>query len=228
VRPGAVGRVLLVEDDESVRDATARGLEQEGFEVDVAVDGADAIERFDPSRHAVVVVDLMMPKASGMAVLRAVRDQGETAVVIVSGHGDAANRVVALEMGADDFVAKPIGSRELGLRIRNLLGPRRQPAEVLRFGSLEIWTALREAHVDGRRVELTEREFDLLEHLARAPGQIVTRAMLLQKVWGSNIGWQSPTTVTEHIYRLRRKLEADSTAPRWIQTVRGAGYRFNG
>ena len=225
---GAGGRVLLVDDDDLLREATTRGLELEGFEVDVAVDGEAAIARFDPDVHAVVVVDLLMPKATGMSVLRAVRERASTPVVVVSGYGDDATRVVALEMGAADFVTKPVGVRELALRLRNATcRPTASSEEVLRFGSLEVWPGRREVCVDGQRVELTERELDLLVHLARSPGQVHTRAMLLQRVWSSNVGWQSPTTVTEHIYRLRRKLEPDPDAPRWIHTVRGAGYRFS-
>jgi two-component system, OmpR family, phosphate regulon response regulator PhoB len=224
-----VRRVLLVEDDEQLRESTARGLEREGFEVDVSDDGADAIECFDPQRHNAVIVDLMMPRASGMAVLRAVRERADVVVVVMSGHGDEVNRVIALELGAADFVAKPVSARELGLRVRNALRRGAPPSDdVLRFDGLEVWPSRREALVDGRRVDLTAKEFELLEHLARVPGEIVSRATLLQKVWGSHAGWQSPATVTEHVYRLRQKLEPDPDAPRWIHTVRGAGYRFGG
>ncbi len=222
-------RVLLVDDDEAMRVAIARGLEHEGYEVDACGDGAEAIDRFDPARHAAVVVDLVMPKADGMAVLRAIRGEGGTPVVFVSGHGDEATRVAALEAGADDFVAKPIGARELALRVRNTIGRGRAGGseDVLRFDELEVFPARHEAHVAGQRVDLTEREFALLLHLARAAGQVVSRATLLQEVWESDVDWQSPDTVTEHVYRLRRKLEAQPTAPRWIHTVRGAGYRFD-
>jgi two-component system phosphate regulon response regulator PhoB len=219
--------VLLVEDDEQVRVSTARGLEREGFEVDVSADGADAIERFDPGRHEAVVVDLMMPGASGVAVLRSVRERSDAVVVVLSGYGDEVNRVIALELGAADFIAKPVSARELGLRVRNALGLSAPPGvEVLRFDGLELWPARREAHVDGRRIDLTAKEFELLEHLARSPGAILTRAALLQRVWGSHAGWQSPATVTEHVYRLRQKVEPDPSNPRWIHTVRGVGYRF--
>ena len=219
--------MLLVEDDEQVRVSTARGLEREGFEVDVSADGADAIERFDPGRHEAVVVDLMMPGASGVAVLRSVRERSDAVVVVLSGYGDEVNRVIALELGAADFIAKPVSARELGLRVRNALGLSAPPGvEVLRFDGLELWPARREAHVDGRRIDLTAKEFELLEHLARSPGAILTRAALLQRVWGSHAGWQSPATVTEHVYRLRQKVEPDPSNPRWIHTVRGVGYRF--
>jgi DNA-binding response OmpR family regulator len=222
-----VRRVLLVEDEDLLRESTARGLEREGFEVEVSVDGGDAIERFDPARHDAVVVDLMLPRASGVAVLRSVRERSDAVVIVLSGHGDEVNRVIALELGAADFVAKPVSARELGLRVRNALARGAPPGlEVLRFDGLELWLARREAHVDGRRIDLTAKEFELLEHLARAPGEIVTRTALLQRVWGSNAGWQSPATVTEHVYRLRQKLEPDPSTPRWIHTVRGVGYRF--
>jgi len=226
---GEVRRVLLVEDEELLLESTARGLEREGFEVDVSADGADAIERFDPDRHEAVIVDLMMPRASGIAVLRAVRDRADVVVIVLSGHGDEVNRVIALELGAADFVAKPVSARELALRVRNALSHGSSPSvEVLRFDGLELWPARREALVEGRRIDLTAKEFELLEHLARSPGEIVTRATLLQRVWGSHAGWQSPATVTEHIYRLRQKLEPDPSTPRWIHTVRGVGYRFGG
>jgi DNA-binding response OmpR family regulator len=218
-----------VEDEELLLESTARGLEREGFEVDVSADGADAIERFDPDRHEAVIVDLMMPRASGIAVLRAVRDRADVVVIVLSGHGDEVNRVIALELGAADFVAKPVSARELALRVRNALSHGSSPSvEVLRFDGLELWPARREALVEGRRIDLTAKEFELLEHLARSPGEIVTRATLLQRVWGSHAGWQSPATVTEHIYRLRQKLEPDPSTPRWIHTVRGVGYRFGG
>jgi DNA-binding response OmpR family regulator len=176
-----------------------------------------------------VIVDLMMPRASGIAVLRAVRDRADVVVIVLSGHGDEVNRVIALELGAADFVAKPVSARELALRVRNALSHGSSPSvEVLRFDGLELWPARREALVEGRRIDLTAKEFELLEHLARSPGEIVTRATLLQRVWGSHAGWQSPATVTEHIYRLRQKLEPDPSTPRWIHTVRGVGYRFGG
>jgi two-component system phosphate regulon response regulator PhoB len=174
-----------------------------------------------------VVVDLMMPGASGVAVLRSVRERSDAVVVVLSGYGDEVNRVIALELGAADFIAKPVSARELGLRVRNALGLSAPPGvEVLRFDGLELWPARREAHVDGRRIDLTAKEFELLEHLARSPGAILTRAALLQRVWGSHAGWQSPATVTEHVYRLRQKVEPDPSNPRWIHTVRGVGYRF--
>ena len=226
---GRVARVLLVEDDEALRRVTARGLELEGFEVDQAVDGEDALERFDPARHDVLVLDLMMPKASGMTVLREVRERGSVRVVLLSGYSDDASRVVALEMGADDFVTKPVGPRELALRLRNVLGRAQglSEEEVLSFGSLELRPARRLATVDGDDLVLTGKEYELLEFLARSPGRVFSRAALLQGVWGSNVGWQSPNTVTEHVYRLRRKLEADPSRPRWLHTIRGSGYRFD-
>jgi DNA-binding response OmpR family regulator len=229
VQGGRQARVLLVEDDDVLRHVTARGLLEEGFEVDQAVDGEDALARFDPELHDVLVLDLMLPKASGMTVLRRVRETSATRVVLLSGFSDDASRVVALEMGADDFVTKPVGPRELALRLRNVLGRGRvSDEEVLTFGALEIWPRRRLATVDGTALDLTGKEYELLECFARSPGRVFSRAALLQAVWGSNLGWQSPNTVTEHVYRLRRKLEADPTRPRWIHTIRGAGYCFDG
>jgi DNA-binding response OmpR family regulator len=133
-------------------------------------------------------------------------------------------------MGADDFVTKPVGPRELALRLRNVLARAQAIADdgSLTFGSLVLHPKQRLATIDGAGRDLTGKEFELLEYLARSPGRVFSRAALLRGVWGSNVGWQSPDTVTEHVYRLRRKLEADPARPRWIHTVRGEGYRFGG
>lgn len=218
--------MLLVEDDASLRRAVARGLQGEGFEVDPVADGLEAIDRFDPDCHDAVVVDLLMPRASGIQVLRAVRDRADVPVLLLSGHGDDTNRVIALEMGAADFVAKPVTARELAIRLRNAVGRQAPPAAgTLTYDDLEIDLVHREVRRGGTRVELTGRELDLLGFLARSPGKVFSRAELLRGVWGSNAAWQSPATVTEHVYRVRQKLEVDS-GPRLIHTVRGAGYRF--
>jgi two-component system response regulator PrrA len=127
-------------------------------------------------------------------------------------------------MGASDFVAKPVVARELALRIQNVLGRHPAPADgVIAYGDLELRPSRREARLGGERLDLTGREYDLLEHFVRSPGKVFSREVLLQQVWGSNLGWQSPSTVTEHVYRLRQKLE-DGDRPRLLHTVRGAGY----
>ena len=221
--------MLLVEDDPALRRAVARGLQGEGFEVDPSADGQDAIDRFDPACHDGVIVDLLMPRASGMSVLRAVLERADVPVIVLSGHGDDTNRVLALELGAADFVAKPVTARELAIRLRNAFGRAATVSpSVLTFDGLEIDLAHRRVLLEGHPVDLTGMELDLLAFLARTPGKVFSRADLLRGVWGSNVGWQSPATVTEHIYRIRRKLEPGPDSPRWIHTVRGNGYRFAG
>jgi DNA-binding response OmpR family regulator len=221
--------VLVVDDDEQVLRAMARGLESEGFVVDAAVEAEAALRMFEPSRHDVLVVDLLMPRGSGMALLQQIRAVAPTPVIFLSGHGDDASRVAALELGAADFVAKPVVARELALRIRNVLGrgSSGQADEVLEYAGLELRPHRREARLAGELLDLTGKEYELLEHFVRSPGKVFSREALLQQVWGSNLGWQSPTTVTEHVYRLRQKLER-GPSPRLLHTVRGSGYCFGG
>ncbi len=152
-------------------------------------------------------------------------------MIVLTGRGAEADRVVGLEMGADDYVVKPFSPRELAARVRTVL--RRtsassdvDPAQVLTFDRIEIDVQCRDVWVDSVPVELTAREFDLLSFLAASPRQVFTREQLLQRVWSSDVEWQDPRTVAEHVHRLRRKIEPDPSQPRWIQTLRGAGYRF--
>jgi DNA-binding response OmpR family regulator len=225
-------RVLLAEDDAGVREMLAVGLELEGIEVELAVDGVEAVVAFDPDRHDAVLADLMMPRGSGMSVLRAIRKLSDVPVLIMSAHHDSAHRVVALEAGADDFICKPMECREVALRIQRLVHARAatataEPSPVLCAGPLEIRPEERRVTLDGRELELTAKELDLLTVLARTPAKVFSRAELLKLVWSSNPDWQSVDTVTEHIYRLRAKLDGHPSAANLIQTIRGAGYRLS-
>ncbi len=175
-----------------------------------------------------VVLDVSLPDLSGLDLLRQFRIVGDVPVIMLSGRGDEADRVAGLESGADDYVVKPFYPRELAARVRSLLrrsGARTRPS-VLEFDELTIDTASRQALLHGLPVELTAREFDLLEFLASAPRQAFSRAQLLQRVWGSSSAWQQESTVTEHVRRIRRKLGVEADQSRWIATVRGFGYRF--
>lgn len=226
-------RVLLAEDDEGVREMLAIGLEFEGFEVDLAADGLEAAVAFDPERHDAVLADLMMPRGSGMSVLRHVRKLSDVPFLIMSGFHDSAHRVVALEEGADDFVGKPMVPREVALRIQTLVRgrppvERRVEAEpTITCGPLTIHPEARRATVGDEELELTAKELDLLIVLAESPAKVFSRAELLSLVWSSNPDWQSVDTVTEHIYRLRSKMSSEPSAANLIRTVRGAGYRLS-
>jgi len=224
-------RVLIADDDPGTRDLLTLGLQLEGFAVDLAIDGIEVVVRFDPELHDAVVTDLMMPKGSGLSVVRAIRRQSDVPVLIVTAHDDAATRVLALEGGADDVLGKPFDPRELALRIQNLVVghvvPESTPLEdVVACGPLEIWPHAREATLGGQRLDLAGKELDLLLTMAKSPRKVFTRAELLQQVWDSNPDWQSVDTVTEHVYRVRQKLAAHPDGERLIQTVRGAGYRL--
>ncbi|MGZ8735394.1 MAG: response regulator transcription factor [Acidimicrobiia bacterium] len=223
-----MARVLVVDDDDAVRLLVRRALEREGLRVEEAPDAARARQSFEGGTWDLVVLDVSLPDLSGLDLLRQLRVVGDVPVIMLSGRGDEADRVAGLESGADDYVVKPFYPRELAARVRSLLrrsGARTRPS-VLEFDELTIDTASRQALLHGTPVELTAREFDLLEFLASAPRQAFSRAQLLQRVWGSSSAWQQESTVTEHVRRIRRKLGIEADQSRWIATVRGFGYRF--
>jgi two-component system phosphate regulon response regulator PhoB len=237
IRVGGVGtplevrmplRVLVVDDSREARELARRALESEGFEVEEAADGGAALNSVADKEPDLVLLDLAMPGISGLEVLTQIRRSGTLPVMVLSGRGEESERVLALELGADDYVVKPFLVRELPARIRSVLrrsgGTSAPPA--LDFGPLVVRIPEREVLLDGNVVELTPREFDLLAKLASSPRRVFSRDDLLKEVWGSSLDWQDPATVTEHVRRLRRKIEEDPEQPRWIQTVRGVGYRF--
>lgn len=221
-------RVLVVDDSREARELARRALESEGFEVDEAADGGAALSSVADKEPDLVLLDLAMPGISGLEVLTQLRRSGTVPVMVLSGRGEESERVLALELGADDYVVKPFLVRELPARIRSVL--RRSggtpAAATLEFGRLVVRPPEREVVLDGAVVELTPREFDLMAKLASSPRRVFSRDELLKEVWGSSLDWQDPATVTEHVRRLRRKIEEDPEQPRWIQTVRGVGYRF--
>ncbi|HEX9066537.1 MAG TPA: response regulator transcription factor [Streptosporangiaceae bacterium] len=226
-------RVLVIDDDERIRTMLSWQLEAEGFAVRCAADGADALERIGAERPDLVVLDLTMPGLDGLDLLKRVRadaggQPGPLPVIILSGRSGETDRIVGLDLGADDYLVKPFSPGELAARIRSVLrraGQRSLPAPDGASG-VRVDAATREVTVQGRYVDLTAREFDLLAFLAAHPRRVFTRAHLLASVWDSAAQWQSEATVTEHIHRLRAKLEADPAHPRWLRTVRGVGYRF--
>jgi DNA-binding response OmpR family regulator len=223
-------RVLVVDDCPHARNTTRRALEQAGFEVDTEADGGRALSAVSETDPDLMLLDLGLPDVSGFEVLHHVRHSPVPAlpVIVLSGRGAEADRVLAFELGADDYVVKPFMARELPARIRSVVRRTGTPAPppALRFGALEIRLPEREVVLAGTVVDTTPREFDLLARLASTPRRVWSKAELLAEVWESSDHWQDPATVTEHVRRLRRKLEADPDRPRWIVTVRGAGYRF--
>lgn len=227
---GPEARLLVVDDVAEARQAARRALERAGFAVVEAADGDAGLAAAASQPFDLVLLDLVMPGMSGFEVLTALRRQGDVPVIVLSGRGEESERVLALELGADDYVVKPFLVRELPARVRSVLRRSRPsagaPARPLVFGVLEIHPVEREVILDAATVETTAREFDLLLKLASEPRRVFSRAELLEQVWGSSKDWQDPATVTEHVRRLRRKIEADPDNPRWIRTVRGVGYRF--
>ncbi|GIJ11007.1 response regulator transcription factor [Micromonospora andamanensis] len=225
-------RVLVVDDDPTVSDVVRRYLEQAGCEVQLAVDGADGLAAIAAARPDLVVLDLMMPGIDGLEVCRRIRRQlPDLPVVMLTALGEEADRVLGLEVGADDYVTKPFSPRELVLRIRSVL--RRTAAHTahptvpakLTDAALTVDTARRTATVAGTPLALTAREIDLLIFFMRHPGRAWSRSDLLDKVWGWQFGDQS--TVTVHVRRLREKIEDDPANPQRIRTVWGVGYRFD-
>jgi heavy metal response regulator len=217
-------RLLVVEDEPKLARFIQRGLTEESFAVDVARDGEEALERATRTAYDLVILDLMLPRMDGFAVCRALRAQGsDTPILILSARGVVQDRVKGLELGADDYLTKPFAFSELTARVRSLLR-RRQPAALLTLSvaDLTLDPMTRIVKRGARRVELTQKEFALLEHLMRQAGQVVSRTMIAEHVWGFN--WDRMTNVIDvYVNRLRQKLE-ESGEPRLIHAVRGAGY----
>ena len=227
--PGRDVRVLVVDDEPMVLEVVSRYLERDGYLVDAAADGTEALEVFERRPPHLVILDLMLPSIPGMDVLRELRQRSDVPVVLLTARGVEADRVSGLELGADDYVVKPFSPRELVARVRSIL--RRvdrtdAPGLPMEFDGLVVDPGSREVFVDGRQVTLTRREFDLLLYMTRHPRLVCTRAQLLEQVWDSSADWQDPATVTVHIGHLRQKIERDPQRPRWITTVRGVGYQF--
>ena len=220
-------RVLVVDDDDAVRALVRDGLEREGFEVCDVADDAAALQVLAGDPPDLVVLDVNLPARGGLEVLATIRDNWGLPVILLTGRVSELDRVLGLELGADDYVGKPFSPRELAARVRAVL--RRSAPESKRrydFGELRIDVDARVVHLRGDVVELTAREFDLLAFLARSPRQVFSHAELLEHVWRSTRDWQDPATVTEHVRRIRAKIEDDRDRPRWIRTVRAAGYAF--
>jgi DNA-binding response OmpR family regulator len=218
-----------VEDDESMRGLLGRLLQSEGYEVTAVGDSRQAYSAVACDEPDIVVLDIVLGDEDGRDLLNELRRLSDVPVVFVSGLGHEIDRIAGLKLGADDYVVKPFSPGELVARVESVLRrsrPTHANPEQLRFGPLHIDPCTREVHVAGRSVDLTAKEFDLLAFLAASPRQVFSRGQLLDHVWSSSSDWQDEATVTEHVRRVRRKIEADADRPEWIITIRGVGYRF--
>jgi DNA-binding response OmpR family regulator len=223
-------RVLIVDDEPMVRDVLERYLTRSGFITSSAVDGEAAITAFDALRPDIVLLDLMLPRVDGFDVFRRIRARAATPVIMLTARGGEAERIAGLELGADDYVAKPFSPREVVARVQAVLrrpSVRDGPSEKERlvFGDIEIDGTSREVRFEGRALSLTPKEFDLLYLMASSPRRVFTRSDLLDEVW--DLAFEGdPSTVTVHVRRLREKIERDPSQPSHLVTVWGVGYRF--
>ncbi len=226
--------ILVVEDEQSYREALSVALEREGFNVAVAADGAEALERFDAGDPALVLLDVMLPKLSGVDVCREIRKRSQVPIIMVTAKDAEIDAVVGLEVGADDYVTKPFRLRELVARVRAAL--RRAGAgsanaqevrseEVLEVGDVRLDAARHEVHVRGDLVPMPLKEFELLELLLANAGRVLPRDVLIDRIWGPNY-FGDTKTLDVHIKRVRAKVEEDPSRPARIVTVRGVGYRY--
>jgi len=224
----AMTTVLVVDDEPIVRDVVVRYLKRDGFETLEAGDGDTARELIERSPPELVVLDLMLPGTDGLALCRWIRSRSDLPVIMLTARGDEADRIVGLELGADDYVTKPFSPRELAARVRTVLrrsGPPAASVERLSFEGLVIDAGTREVLANEQRLRLTAKEFDLLFFLASNPRRVFSRDQLMDRVWGYEAA-RDTGTVTVHIRRLRAKIELDPAKPRHLETIWGVGYRF--
>jgi len=223
--------VLVVEDEESFIDALTIGLNREGFDVTIARDGQEALTLFARNAFDLILLDLMLPKLSGLDVCRSIRSISDVPIIIVSAKGEEVDMVLMLEIGADDYVTKPYRLRELVARIRAVLRRREVhehvdlSEEVIEQGPIRMDVDARRCFVNGEEVKLRKKEFALLRLLLENPGRVLTREVLIDRVWGNDYVGDTKT-LDVHIKRLRSLIEDEPKSPRHITTVRGVGYRF--
>jgi DNA-binding response OmpR family regulator len=225
-----VTTVLVVDDEPIVRDVIVRYLEREGFRTLEAGDGESARRAVESGTPNLVVLDVMLPGMDGLTLCRWIRSRSDLPVIMLTARGEEADRIVGLELGADDYITKPFSPRELAARVRTVLR-RTQPTvprdERLSFDGLDLDAGTREVHRNGKALRLTAKEFDLLWFLASNPRHVFSRDQLMDRVWGYEAALDTGT-VTVHIRRLREKIEVDPSRPQFLETVWGVGYRFVG
>ncbi len=219
-------RVLVVEDEDAIRELVAFHLESEGFTVLQAPDGEQGVALARSEEVQLVVLDLMLPKLDGVAVLREIRRQSRVPVIMLTARTEEADRVRGLELGADDYMGKPFSPRELVTRVKAVLRRTEPPIDRLSAGGVTLDLTAHRCYVEDREVSLTLTEFGLLQSLMERPGQVLTREVLLEKVWGYDF-YGDARTVDVHVRHLREKVEAEPSQPHLVETVRGVGYRFS-
>jgi two-component system phosphate regulon response regulator PhoB len=219
---------LVAEDDHSCRSALHHYFERSGYRVTEAADGPSSLRAVFQHSADLVILDLGLPGVDGSEVLAKIRRHSAVPVIVCSGRDSEEERIRMLNLGADDFVVKPFSFAELEARVRAVLrrGNSEPTTTRMEHGGLIVDRDTRTVMMDGEPIPMTRKEFDLLAFLAASPGQVFSREDLLERVWGSTEQWQGRSTVTEHVRRVRLKIEPDPDAPRWILTVRGVGYRF--
>jgi two-component system, OmpR family, response regulator RegX3 len=226
-----MSRILIVEDEESFSDPLSYLLGKEGFEVSVAADGNAAMAEFERSGADLVLLDLMLPGMSGTEVCRQIRQRSNVPIIMLTAKDSEVDKVVGLELGADDYVTKPYSSRELVARVRAVLRRQGEPEELVTTtvaaGPVRMDIERHVVSVDGEPVSLPLKEFELLEMLLRNAGRVLTRGQLIDRVWGSDYVGDTKT-LDVHVKRLRSKIEPDPSSPRHLVTVRGLGYKFEG
>ena len=224
----SMATVLVVDDEPIVRDVVVRYLKRDGFDTLVAADGDTARRLIEETPPALVVLDVMLPGTDGLALCKWIRSRGDLPVIMLTARGEEADRIVGLELGADDYVTKPFSPRELAVRVQTVLRrakPVSSNAERLELDGLVIDPRTREVERDGKPLRLTAKEFDLLFFLASNPRQVFSRDQLMGRVWGYESAVDTGT-VTVHMRRLRSKIERDPSSPEHLETVWGVGYRF--
>jgi DNA-binding response OmpR family regulator len=225
----ATARILLVDDEDSIQTLLAYPLRKEGYEVVSARDGREALDRFAEGRFDLVVLDVMMPRLDGIEVCRRLRARSQVPIIMLTARDDEVDKVLGLEIGADDYITKPFSVREFRSRVKAALRRTQMQGggseEHIHNGALEIDFARRAVRVSGDPVTLTYVEFEILAALARTPGRVLDRETLLERVWGDS-AYRDPRTIDVHIRHLRKKIEARPSSPEYLFTVRGVGYRF--
>jgi two-component system phosphate regulon response regulator PhoB len=226
-------RILVVDDDQEITKLLEKFLSNEGYQVAVASNGAGALSAASANEPELVLLDIVLGSEDGREVLRELRLISDVPVIFLTGRGLETERIAGLKLGADDYIVKPFSLGEVSARIETVLrrsgvNTRQHQIEApdISFGELQINENTHEVRLAGELLDLTSKEFSLLSFIAATPRQVYTRAQLLEHVWASSSEWQNEATVTEHIRRLRAKIEADADHPKWIKTVRGVGYRF--
>ncbi len=224
-------RILLVDDEQSIQTLLSYPLRKDGYHVTSALDGTEALQRFDDGRFDLVILDLMLPRLDGVEVCRQLRSRSQVPIIMLTAKGSETDKVAGLEVGADDYITKPFSMREFRSRVKAALrrsrmgGPEQGEEGAIESGALTIDFDRRMVTLGEREVGVTYVEFEILGALARSPGRVLTRETLLEHVWGDS-EYRDPRTVDVHIRHLREKLEQDPKQPEFLFTVRGVGYRF--